>query len=401
MLLRKIYLLALGIVCLSIAACSRGPSNSTYIVLSYYESPGNCEDCPAFRVDFHSGGDVDFHGLRGCAVPGVQHYRIPEAKFLGLVRAFQVAHFFDIPRLDTTRAWMDVSTIWLTYKDERRIHETVDRFRDLPRLTQLEKEVREAAQVGRFLKPSAALYQELLGSGWEVNTSGEDHENAVASAVSSADLESVRFLLQHGATVSKHALLASAYTDTVGIVKLLLAVRNTDMESPNGRRLLVTAAHSADITRFLLEKGADVNSRDPDTGETPLIAAVSNGSLDSVKLLLARGADVNVTDNAGRGALWSATVLQTNTGFISLLGEHGANVNAQDSSGRTALMNASDMCRDWEIKALLAVGADPSVADKRGRTALEPDLVTSPDDPNCKTSRGLLESAINKPMARK
>ena len=48
---------------------------------------------------------------------------------------------------------MDVSTIRLTYKDERRIHETVDRFRDLPRLTQLEKEVREAAEVGRFLKP--------------------------------------------------------------------------------------------------------------------------------------------------------------------------------------------------------------------------------------------------------
>jgi ankyrin repeat protein len=396
MFLGKVYLLALGTVCLAIAACAHGPSNSTNIVLSYYESPGNCEDCPVFQVDFHSGGDVEFHGLRGCAVPGVQHYRIPEAKFLGLVRAFQDAHFFDIPRLDTTRAWKDVSTIRLTYKDERRIHETVDTFRDFPRLTKLERQVRDAAEVDRFLKPSVALYQELLGSGWDVNTLGEDHENALAPAVSSRDLESVRFLLQHGATVSKQALLASAFTDNVGIVKLLLAARNPDLKSPEGRRLLVTAARSSDITRFLLENGADVNSRDPETGETPLMAAV--GTVDSFKLLLARGADVNATDNSGRSALWAATVMETNTGFITLLAEHGANVNAQDFSGRTALMNASDMCRDWEIKALLAVGADPSVADKSGRTALQPEVATS-HDPKCKTSRDLLESANGRPRS--
>ncbi len=397
MLLAKIYLLVLGTVCLSMAGCAHRPSNSTYVVLSYYESPGNCEDCPVFQVDFHSGGQVDFHGLRGCAVPGVQHYRIPEAKFLELVRRFQDAHFFEIPRLGT--AWKDVSTIKLTYKDERRIHETVDANRGLPGLTRLEKQVREAAEVDRFLEPSVALYQELLGSGWDVNTLGEDHENALISAVASRDLESVHFLLEHGASVSKKALFDSAFTDNVGIVKLLLAARKPDLKSPEGRRLVVTAARSADITRFLLEKGADVNSHDPETGETPLMAAV--GSLNSFKLLLARGADVNAADNSGRSALWAATVMQTNTGFIALLGEHGANINAQDSSGQTALMNASDMCRDWEIKALLAVGADPSVVDKRGRSALQPELAASSDDPNCKASRELLESAIRERMAHR
>jgi len=397
MLLAKIYLLVLGTVCLSMAGCAHRPSNSTYVVLSYYESPGNCEDCPVFQVDFHSGGQVDFHGLRACAVPGVQHYRIPEAKFLELARRFQDAHFFEIPRLGT--AWKDVSTIKLTYKDERRIHETVDANRGLPGLTRLEKQVREAAEVDRFLEPSVALYQELLGSGWDVNTLGEDHENALISAVASRDLESVHFLLEHGASVSKKALFDSAFTDNVGIVKLLLAARKPDLKSPEGRRLVVTAARSADITRFLLEKGADVNSHDPETGETPLMAAV--GSLNSFKLLLARGADVNAADNSGRSALWAATVMQTNTGFIALLGEHGANINAQDSSGQTALMNASDMCRDWEIKALLAVGADPSVVDKRGRSALQPELAASSDDPNCKASRELLESAIRERMAHR
>jgi len=52
MLLCNIYLLALGTVCLLIAACAYGPSNSTYVVASYCESPGNCEDCPWFQIDF-------------------------------------------------------------------------------------------------------------------------------------------------------------------------------------------------------------------------------------------------------------------------------------------------------------------------------------------------------------
>jgi ankyrin repeat protein len=398
---RKIYLLAFGTACLSIVACVHRVSNSTYVVLSYYESPGNCEDCPRFQIDFQSGGQVDFRGLRGCAVPGVQHYRIPEAKFLKLVRTFQDAHFFNIPRLDIKRVVLDAGTVRLTYKDERRIHETVDAGRDLPRLTQLEKQLRDAAEVDRFLKPSVTLYQQLLGSAWDVNTLGEDHENALTSAVASGDLDSVRFLLQHGASVSKKALLDSGYSNNVGIVKLLLSARNTDMKSVEAKRLFVTGARSADITRLLHEKGADVNSRDPETGGTPLLTAVSSGSLDNVGFLLSKGADPNATDNSGRGVFWSAVLMQTNSGMITLLAEHGANVNAQDPSGDTPLMYASDLCRYWHIKPLLAAGADPSIADKKGRTALQPELGTSPDDPNCKASHQLLQSAIHERMAHK
>jgi ankyrin repeat protein len=396
MLLRKLRYPALAAVCLVFPACThRSPD---LVSLSYrYDGPDNCEGCPAFQVDLHSGGLVDFHGLRGCAVPGLQQYRIPEAKFLELVRAFHDAYFFDIPRLDTKYVWHDVDTSILTYRDARRVHETVDRNRQLPRLTHLEKQFHEAADVDRFLTPSVDLYQQLFASGWDINTLGADHENALISAVDARSLDSVRFLLEHGATASKKALLASAYSDNVEIVKLVLAARKTDMKSPEARRLVVSSARSAEITRFLVTKGADVNSRDPESGETPLIAAVGR-SLDNVRFLLSKGADPNATDNSGRSALWSAVVNETNSGFISLLAELGANVNAQDSSGRTALMYASDMCRYWHIKALLAAGADPSIADNTGRTAFQ-QLPASLTDCNCKISREVLESAIKEPSA--
>ncbi len=131
---------------------------------------------------------MDFNGLVGCAVPGSRHYRIPETEFQELVRGFQEADFFHIPRLDVTRVVFDAVVITVTYKDERRIHETVDAIRGLPRLTQLEKRLRAAANVERFLKPSLSLYQELLRSGWDVNTLGEDHENALTSALEQGTL---------------------------------------------------------------------------------------------------------------------------------------------------------------------------------------------------------------------
>jgi ankyrin repeat protein len=73
------------------------------------------------------------------------------------------------------------------------------------------------------------------------------------------------------------------------------------------------ALHSAasgvrpDLVRLLLDAGADVDRRDPDTGRCPLHAAVAAGSdghaAEIVRVLLAAGADVNATTDDGASAL--------------------------------------------------------------------------------------------------
>ncbi len=59
--------------------------------------------------------------------------------------------------------------------------------------------------------------------------------------------------------------------------------------------------------KLLIDAGADVDRRDPDTGRTPLHAAVAAGpdgdSPAIVTVLLAAGADVNATTNDGATAL--------------------------------------------------------------------------------------------------
>ena len=44
----------------------------------------------------------------------------------------------------------------------------------------------------------------------------------------------------------------------------------------------------------LLDAGADVNVKDTENGQTPLVFAVSQGHLDAIKALIKRGANVNL-----------------------------------------------------------------------------------------------------------
>ena len=375
---------------LALVKCRAQPKLDN-IVLSYSESNTFCIGCPRFRVDFRSGGHVNFECLGSCAVPGEQHHLVPPERFQELVQAFHDAGFFDFPRTDPSRFTADATVIRLTYRDERRIHEVVDIERHIRQVTDLENRMKVATEVERYLKPSVALYRRLVDSGWDVNTLSTDHQNALFSAVISRDPESTRFLLQHGSKVTDLTLDSAAMSENVEILRLVVRASQVKLTGERSTAMLRRAARSrrTDLVQFLLDSGADVNSHS--LGQA-LLSAVNSGSSENAGLLLTKGADAKARDNNGRTALWSAAISE-NTGLIALLLKHGADVNTRDNEGRTALMHAADLCFTWSIRALLDAGADPTVQDKRGRTALEPQLV-SVGDPKCATARKLIEDAV-------
>ena len=57
---------------------------------------------------------------------------------------------------------------------------------------------------------------------------------------------------------------------------------------------------------LLLERGAEIDARDEDSGATPLYNAASWGKLDVVKLLIDKGADVTARNKAGKTPLAAA-----------------------------------------------------------------------------------------------
>jgi hypothetical protein len=96
----------------------------------------------------------------------------------------------------------------------------------------------------------------------------------------------------------------------------------------------------AEITRYLLKSGADVNAVD-DRGYTPLKVAVRGRSSEEkrriVELLLSNGADVDTKSRGGGATPLHIASLAGNITVVKMLLARKADVNATDSEGKTAL----------------------------------------------------------------
>ncbi len=107
------------------------------------------------------------------------------------------------------------------------------------------------------------------------------------------------------------------------------------------------------LCEFLLEQGANPNSADPSTGETPLHSALSKGG-HAVRLvtqvLLAHGANPNVHTNHGA--------------------ETGAFMRDCRTKGETPLHRAAAFADGETITLLLASGAQIDARDMHGDTPL-------------------------------
>ena len=127
------------------------------------------------------------------------------------------------------------------------------------------------------------------------------------------------------------------------------------------------------LVQFLIEQGADPNTRDAETGETPLHAALTNEDRAlydrGVQLLLAAGADVNAATLPGvaTGSLMRDAFTRGETPLhraalygtpatLGLLIEAGAHIDAKDAHGETPLGYASWARRPVEVLRPLLYG---------------------------------------------
>lgn len=165
-------------------------------------------------------------------------------------------------------------------------------------------------------------------------------------AISSDNLDLVKLLLKHGATIKVSYLASAADRGDVEIAEILIA-HGADVNATNadGSTALHNAAWSGqeEIVKLLLSKGAHPDPKRSD-GLTPLINAAGPGAESHgkacVELLLAKGANVNATDGNGETALHKAAYYG-NKDVIEILLTHGASINATNKNGKTPLQVAS------------------------------------------------------------
>lgn len=149
-------------------------------------------------------------------------------------------------------------------------------------------------------------------------------------------------------------MYAAQMGDIISFKKLLKKVPNVNEKDEDGFTALMYSEH-ADITRELIEAGADVNATSND-GRTALMLAASSGFIDIVNILLDNKANVNMATEDG----WTALTYAVDHGYldmVKILIESGANVNTSSDLDETPLSIAKYSNHSEIVQLLKKAGA--------------------------------------------
>jgi len=279
---------------------------------------------------------------------------------------------------------------------------------------------------------NAGLIEALLAAGASANTVVSKGQTVLMTAARTGNPAAARVLIEHGADVNAResqlgetALMWAASENQAEVVTLLASrgadinARSSTIQFPKDRfgleGVLTILPHGnwtplmyaardggVDAARALAKAGAEVNATDPD-GTTALILAIMNAHYDTANAILEAGADPNITDKAGMAALYAAVDMSSlgevygmpprkvndtlkPTDVMARLIAKGAVVDAllksptlqrnhtpgegQLGAGTTPLMRAARNGDFAAMQILLAAGADPTLKQPRGTTAL-------------------------------
>jgi ankyrin repeat protein/L-ascorbate metabolism protein UlaG (beta-lactamase superfamily) len=198
------------------------------------------------------------------------------------------------------------------------------------------------------------IAQMLIEKGAQVNIRNDQNETPLHNIAWTGSVETVELMLSHGADVN-------AKSD-FGMTPLCMA-----------------AMCSAEITRYLLSKGATVNPLDPANKEecpcpvgfqTPLHCAVRSDSISTVKVLTQNGALLNVTDAQGMTPLHMA-VSNGNIEIAKYLLDNGAVLNVKEGQYGSTEIHIAAATGQKDIAALLIENKiDINAKDNEGKTPL-------------------------------
>lgn len=153
-----------------------------------------------------------------------------------------------------------------------------------------------------------------------------------------------------------------------------LALRGFDLNTRNeeGHSGLMVALRegSLKVAAFLLtQRSVRVNDRNVQ-GETPLMIAAIRGQVGIAEQLIRRGAEVNMP---GWTPLHYAAsrAEPDSTAMVRLLLEHHAYIDAESPNRSTPLMLAAMYGHRDLVPLLLQEGADPSLRNEQGLTAVD------------------------------
>lgn len=140
---------------------------------------------------------------------------------------------------------------------------------------------------------------------------------------------------------------------------------------------MIAAARAGDTEKVkqLLSKGADINAPEPESGDTPLLAAIDKGQWATAEYLLKQRPDLSLEDKNGNSPLYLAVSHGDSAlAMVNLLLEAGAHVDLGprqgDNAGATPLHIACAKGANGCLESLLRHGASATKQTPSGATPL-------------------------------
>ncbi|XP_071142400.1 serine/threonine-protein phosphatase 6 regulatory ankyrin repeat subunit B-like isoform X2 [Mytilus edulis] len=202
------------------------------------------------------------------------------------------------------------------------------------------------------------IVNKLLELGANVDMTAEESENQ--------DDDCLSLTIRYGYT----PLFAACQRKKYKIVDMLL------QRKANINKALYDASREGylDIVKFLLQKGADVNSFGRH-GQTALYAACIGGYFAIVKFLIKQGAAVNLAIKRDVYSSYEKTSLNVacrcgNHKIVQFLIDRGASLDTMSNIGRTLLHTACKQGHYKIVKILIGKGVSLNAIDQYGYTPL-------------------------------
>ena len=149
-----------------------------------------------------------------------------------------------------------------------------------------------------------------------------------------------------------------------------------DSRDESGRTALLIATHAdaVEAARLLIGTGADVNAKDG-LSDSPYLYAGAEGRLEILKMTVAAGADLKSVNRYGGTALIPAAH-HGHVEVVRYLLTTGIDIDHVNNLGWTALLEAVILgdggpVYQQIVELLLQAGADRSIGDNQGVTALD------------------------------
>lgn len=306
--------------------------------------------CPSYRVEVHGDGTVLYDGASFVAITGSHRASVSRDVVSEIVEAFRAADYFS---LRDKYMWgaTDLPTYKTSISVDGRTKEVIDYAGEqvgMPKsVSKLEEAIDRLSGVERWTKGNAETVPALTQEKFDF-TSPKASE-FLANVAQRGNADAVRDLIAAGVVVSAEP------------IQPLRGVPGTALEN---------AAYRGDVEmlRVLLSAGI----KDPDAKTAALKRAALAGKTDAIRLLIGSGANPTAPD---------VLIQASASGIPAVVQEilkYQPDVNSRGQDGTTALIAClqayhykdKDVNLNEVVRMLVGAGADPNLADKKGKTPL-------------------------------